>query len=417
MKSSAGPSVELDDVYAIDRIAAADSRTILDRLAGTDLIARGSVVIISVETIQARAGPRWPRKRDDVWEYVDRKCDEHLSFHDIRHRITETEFLIAMTAEEGVAAQAICLKILEEVLIFFLGAAEKVDLKLRAVTKINGDAITSAEIDLARIAAARERPSRQPYERELDPEEAKRRNPVSFVTASGETVRIDFAVEHIVNLRHGVTAALYIRPTVTSILSGAAIRTHAFPRLKDQDIAFIDRATLNYGALLVPKDVRADPPIIVPASFRTMGARKGRAMLIGVEGVAPERVREGVFIELIDIDDGTPTGRLLEVVGLVGQLSRGVIARLHPSRDVLAPVRGARMHGFTLDLAELPLDSRRLGGLIRAVALQIRAKAPSLIAQGLPDRVWLKAAHAAGFTHASVRTTPATRDDALWNPR
>ena len=143
------------DVPAVQRVTTVDARVVLERIAGTDLLERGSVTVISVEAIRNRAEARWPRRRDDVWRYVQRKCDEHLSFQDLRHQIGETDLLIAMTTEEGVAAQAISLKILEEVLVFFLGAATPTDLKVHAVTGVEGESLTTAPVDLSRVAAAR----------------------------------------------------------------------------------------------------------------------------------------------------------------------------------------------------------------------------------------------------------------------
>jgi hypothetical protein len=393
------------------RIESVEARVVLERLAATNLVERGSVTIISVEAIRERVGDRWPRKRDDVCAYVERKCGEHLSFQDIRSHIDETDFLIAMTTEEGIAAQAISLKILEEVLIFFLGAAEPGDLKVAAVTSIVGDVIATAAIDLSKIATARRGPSDQAYDA-ADPKEMRRRTPISFVTASGERVRVDFAVEPVISLRHQVTAALRVQPTVSFLATGAIIPTHRFGRLADEDIAFIDRATLEFGAMYMPKNVRGDPPLILPTSFRTMGARKGRTALMAVEGATPEQLRHGVMMELVDVDLGTPTARLAEVVGLVSQLCRGVIARVWPSRDPMAPIRGTRLHGITFDVRGLPLDDATLRMLLNNTAMHAHRKTPVLIAQGLSTPDAMAIAQTAGFTHAAVVAPPQTRQDA-----
>ena len=390
------------------RIASADTRAVLERLSGTDLVERGSVTVISVEAIRERAGPRWERKRDDVWGYLERKFDEHLSFQDIRHRVNETDFLVAMTSEEGIAAQAISLKILEDVLMFFVGAAEAVDLNVRAVTEIRGDELATTALDLTRIAAARDRSARPAFEPQVDPREAQRRTPISFVMVSGERVRVDFALERVISLRHKVTAALRVQPTVTSIRTGALIAPREFPNLADDDIDYIDRATLAYGALFTPSDPRSEPALILPVSFRTLGGRKGRSALIGVEGSTPEQLRQGVLLELIDIDLGTPTARLTEVAGLLSQLCRGVMARVQPARDALAPVRGAKLHGLTFDARELDLDDDRMARVLAAMALQARGKAPAIMALGLGGAAWLERAHAAGFTHAALRAAPQT---------
>jgi hypothetical protein len=320
------------------RIASIDARAVLERLSGTELVQRGSITVISVEAIRERAGLRWERKRDDVWGYLERKFDEHLSFQDIRHRLNETDFLVAMTTEEGIAAQAISLKILEDVLMFFVGSAEAVDLNVRAVTEIRGDEIATAALDLNRIAAARSGAAQSAGRPEVDPPEAQKRSPISFVMVSGERVRVDFSVERVVSLRHKVTAAFRVQPTVTSIRTGALIPARQFPSLADDDIAYIDAATLAYGALYMPKDPRSEPSLILPVSFRTMGARKGRAALIGVEGTTPEQLRQGVLLELIDVDLGTPTARLSDCSAISAAGSpRGCIRRATPWPRCAAP--------------------------------------------------------------------------------
>ena len=219
---------------------------------------------------------------------------------------------------------------------------------------------------------------------------------------------MDFALEHVVSLRHGVTAVLRVEPTVSFNATGETIPARRFHRLSDEDMTAIDRATLAFGGLFIPEDARTQPPVILPASFRTLGGRKGRNSLIAIEGVTPERIRQGAMIEFVDIDRGTPSGRLVEVVSLVGRVSRGVLARLQPVAGALEPVRGARFNGLTMDFADLGLPDGRLAPFLRAMAHQMRGKAPALIAQGLGERLHLEMADDAGFTHAGIRAVPNT---------
>jgi hypothetical protein len=90
----------------VTRISAARRRGVLERLAGSDRLERGAVYVISVEAIRDRSGDRWPKKRDDVWGYLGRKLNEYLSYQDVHQRMNETDVLVAMTTEDGVAAQA-----------------------------------------------------------------------------------------------------------------------------------------------------------------------------------------------------------------------------------------------------------------------------------------------------------------------
>lgn len=395
----------------IDRIASATAAAVLERLSGSDLVERGCVTVISVEAIQERAGDRWPRKRDDVWAYVARKLEEHLQHGDIRQRLNDTDFLIAMTQEEGVAAQAVSLKILEEVLVHFLGSADPADFRVRSVNAIDGLNVSAAELDPARIAVARQRETESgapsPYRREIDPEEERKRNPVSFVTGGGETMRVDFALEHVVSLRHNVTAALRVQPTVSHVASGRVIAARHFGKLADEEVAFIDRSAFDFASLFMPKDSRSQPPLIVPASFRSLGGRKGRRELMAHQDITKEQLKRSLFIELFDVDRGTPPGRLAEVSALVTALSRGVFVRLQPVRRAADPVRDVRLRGLTLDASDLVGFDSRLARLLVAISLQAKGLSPALVVQGLPSADYFGMAQVAGFTHAGRRAVAA----------
>ena len=401
----------------ITRISAADASAALERLAGSDRLERGAVFIISVEAIRERSGDRWDKKRDDVWGYLGRKLNEYLSYQDIHQRISETDVLVAMTTEDGVAAQAVGMKVLEDVLEFFLGEANRRDIRIRAVSKIDGHYLSCTDIDPDAIATARATarpadPERaevvSPYRSLVSAEAERERNPVSFTASNGQTLHIDFALEHVVSLRHGVTAVLRVEPTVSFHATGEVIQPRKFLKLADEDMHAIDRATLAFGGLFLPEDARIQPPLILPTSFRTMGGRKGRLMLLNVPGATPERVRQGAMIEFVDVERGTPNGRLVEVTSLVSRVTRGVLARLQPNRDALSPVSGARFNGLTVDFADLGLPDSRIEAFMRVMAHQMRGKAPALIAQGLAERLHLEMAEEAGFTHAAIRAAPKT---------
>ena len=398
----------------ITRISAADASAVLERLAGSDRLERGAVFLISVEAIKHRSGDRWDKKRDDVWGYLGRKLNEYLSYQDIHQRVSDTEVLVAMNTEEGVAAQAVGMKVLEDVLEFFLGEANRRDIRIKAVTKIDGSYLSCTDVDPDAIATARAtarpepEPIVSPYQTKVSPQAERERNPVSFVASNGHKLQIEFALEHVVSLRHGVTAVLRVEPTVRYHATGEIIPTRKFMKLADEDIMAIDRATLAFGGLFLPQDARTQPPLIMPVSFRTMGGRKGRQLLIGLPCAAPEQVRQGAMIEFIDIDRGTPPGRLVEVVSLVSGVTRGVLARLQPAADALGVVSGARFNGLVVDFADLGLTDAKLAPFMRVMAHQMRGKAPALIAQGLAERMHLDMAEEAGFTHAGIRAAPKT---------
>ena len=396
----------------IQRLRAANAAAVMERVAEAGLIERGCVAVISVDAIRERTADRWPRKRDDVWAYVNKKSHELLAVADIHHRISETDFLVAMTSESAAAVQAVALRILEEVLVHFLGAAETPDLKIRTVTEFGADGeISCAALDPSKIsrAATRRDTAEQAYRKGVDPVEEKKRNPITFVTSAGHALRIDFAIEAVTSLRHEVTAALRISPTVVETKSGHTIPSRVFGRLSDDDLERIDHATLEYGSLfLANTGVSTQPALILPSSFRTMGSRKGRQALATASGGAMAVLKSSVMIELVDVDRGTPVGRLTEVTGLVTSICRGVVVRLRPAKDFIAPVYGFRAQGLTVDAADLGGTDTQIAANLLAFGEQARGVAPALMAFGLANDGFFQVAAVAGLTHASVRAIPMT---------
>jgi hypothetical protein len=409
VSSRAKANMPFDSSHSDDRNEhLALSGPVLQRLAGSELIARGSVNIISVKAIRRWAGDWWDKKRVDVWTYVERKLAEHLDRSDLRARIGEEDFLIAMNNDQGLAAQATSVRILEDVLTHLLGAAEPTDLGVRAVIGVEAGGVVCRPVDASVILAARARrdSTRSPIRFDIDPLEETRRTPVAFTTAGGAALRVDFTLEHVINLKRNVATAVRIEPVVTHLGSGKQISARAVSRLPDRDAAFIDEAALKYAAVFARASQGHDrPDLIVPASFRTLGTQRGRDMLTGTSGLSLALLRGGVMMELVDVTRGTPAGRLLEVVGLLKALTRGVIARVPPEKEALRVLRDARLAGLTLDASDLAGPAEKIAADIMAFGRDAKGLAPMVTLQGLPAEGYFAAAETAGLTHAALRAS------------
>lgn len=379
---------------------------VAQRLARSELVGRGSVNVISIKAIKQWAGDWWSDKRGDVWKYVELKLNEHLDRQDMRARISESEFLIAMNNDQGLAAQATSVKILEDVLTHLLGAASPMDLGIRSVIGIEEGEAVCRPVNAAMVLAARARrdSQRSPVRIAVDPADEGRRTPVAFTTGGGAALRVDFTLEHMVSLRRNVTTAVRIEPMVTHLASGRQASSRALTKLADRDVAFIDEATLKYAAVFA-RSVQGPhtPELIVPASFRTLGTQRGRDLLTGTSGLSLSLLRGGVMVELIDVTRGTPAGRLLEVVGLLRALTRGVIARVPPDKEALRVLKDARLAGLTLDASDLTGEANNIAMDIMTFGRDARGLAPMTSLQGLPQDGYFAAAETAGLTHAGVR--------------
>jgi hypothetical protein len=222
----------------------------------------------------------------------------------------------------------------------------------------------------------------------------------SITTNKGQALRIDFDLEPLVSLRHQTTAAWRLEPRVAVEYdydgSGAA------PILTELDLARIDQTTLDFAAELLA-DGRAQPAIILPVSFFTMAARKGRHALAMIAAEAPETLKSNVIVEFTDVGRGTPVGRLTEVGGLVTSICRAVFVRVQPAVDMLAAVRGYRPHGITLDVAGLGGGDALMAAQMLTFGEQARGAAPLLVVQGLPNEGFFQVAQVAGMSHAARR--------------
>ncbi|MGA0600906.1 hypothetical protein ACO2Q3_09400 [Caulobacter sp. KR2-114] len=232
----------------------------------------------------------------------------------------------------------------------------------------------------------------------------RRAEPVGFTDRGGRRLWLDFAVETVVNLRLGAPAARRIARAVVNGRTGAALAPADFARLADEDHLHVDLETVD-AALAALKDGQPPPILIVPLSFHSLSGRRSRRDL--AERLGGE-AKGRLMIELMDVDRGTPLGRLSEVGAVAAGLSRGVLVRLSPGRDPAAPVKGYRPHGVTVEASAFgETDSERAAGLL-AFAEQVKGAAPTVMTFGLPDDGFFAVAEVAGVSHAS--TLPAPRE-------
>jgi hypothetical protein len=215
---------------------------------------------------------------------------------------------------------------------------------------------------------------------------------------------VDFTLEHLVSLRRNITTAIRVEPMVTHLASGRQASARALTKLSDRDVAFIDESTLKYASVFArAAQGHNAPELILPASFRTLGTQRGRDLLTGTAGLSLSLLRGGIMIELVDVTRGTPAGRLLEVVGLLRALTRGVIARVPPDKEALRVLRDARLAGLTLDASDLAGPANNIAMDMMAFGRDARGLAPMTILQGLPQDGYFAAAETAGLTHAGLR--------------
>jgi len=347
----------------VDRITSAAASDTLDRISSSDILGSGVVNTIGLDAIRRQLGERWALKAPRVWEHVERELDRTLGPAGIFVRVDDVSYLIAQPGEEGFAAQAVCLTVLQDVLKFFLGELRPGDVSMRMVTSIKGGQIASAPVDasslLRRPAAPRpetppETPAEQaaeavtgpladqaPAPRAWKPPLAGRTCSISLAPPKREPFDLNLRIEPVWNVKRGLITSFLVE------------RNGAPPKPEASDLEEMDVATMAYVSTLLEEQATQGGPLAlhVPISFASLAAQRSRERLIRMTRPVREAMRAAMLIEIDGLDAGVPPSRLIEVVGLVRSLCVGVLGRVKPTKSAFEAVRGCGLRGLVAEAA------------------------------------------------------------------
>ena len=398
------PAQAVEDRSAtVARIVSTNAEAVLERLSGTDLLRRGCVNIIALDAIRDRLGDRWERRREQVWDHAVRCIDQRLGEGDLTAQISDTEFLICLTRDSGVTSQVASTRILEEVLVRFLGACKPSDLVLRTVTAVNGKALSCQTLDSEELVkSARSAPdsalgkvqsaaARRYVEHEVT------------VTSMGRRLQVSFNTSDWLSLRHGVRAALWVRPEVRDLETKMVLDRKAYAALESTALAKIDEATASFLVDLFNDTESAEQwSIIAPVSLQTISLGRSRQGYIALLDQCLAQCRSRLVLELQNIEPGTPRGRIAEAVGIAQRHCRAVFVRTGPSRSVLESLSGLRLLGVVVDAAELGVGPEELASGLLGYSALSKPLSCAIAVTRLPSAAMIAAAKLAGFTHGTV---------------
>jgi len=405
-----------------DRITAVGAQEVLQRLQSAALLDSGAVNVVGLDAIRRKIGDRWPAKRTQIWEHVERELDRHLGPADIYLRTDEISYMIAQPGAAGFAAQAVCMSILQEVLKFFLGESRFSDIDVRTVTAIDGNRVTSAPVDLTKLgrgvatvpgagpsaaagpspietaaehlaqAAAGPLADQAPAPPPWKPPLAGRSSIVELEPSKREAFDVKLMVDGVWNLRRGLITSFLIER------GGVAGRTDA------ADLAEIDVATFAYAAVILEEQVQQGGPLTlhVPISFTSLATQRTRDRLLSLTQSVRESMRKSVLLEISDLHAGVPPSRLIEVVGLIRSLCVGVVGRVQPSKSALAAVQGCGLRALAVEADLLAPQKPQFEARLKAFVALAKPVSPNLLIHGLSYSRQIDLASAAGFSHASV---------------
>jgi len=405
---------DADPGVRADRITTAGSSDVLDRLSHPALIAAGLVTVIGLDAIRRKLGDRWPIKRAQIWDHVDRELERTLGAADIFLRTDDVSYTIAQPGSDRYAAQAVCFSVLQEVLKFFLGESRAADIDVRTVSSIVGGQMTSQPVDLTKLrrggptagtGSVAETPAEQlaaavtgpladhaPAAAHWKPPLLGRSSIIELSPTKRGNFDLKLSVEGVWNLKRGVLTSFLVER------NGVRGKTDV------AELEEIDVATLVYVSTLLDEQAEQGGALTLhlPLSFTSLATQRTRQRLLSLTQPVREAMRRTVLLEIVDLDPGVPPSRLIEVVGLVHSLFVGIIGRVKPTKAALAAVKGCGLRGVAVNAEQLNPYQPEFDARLKAFAALSRDVSPNLIIHGLPNTRLVDVATAAGFTHAST---------------
>jgi len=402
----------------LPRMISAGLEASLEQFSDPQLLAAGKVNLISLEAIQARLGPRWAFKRDQVYGFTDRVLERGIGADGIYLRISDTDFFIAHPELGRTAGQAACLRCLREVLNHFLGDDQMAATSVLQVTRIGAGALEARMTELATgVAPDDVGPAEPEAARETVAAPApKAPGPgaaasggsalaqwTPFDCADGRRLRVSATLQPVYELKGFTRIGFRMKRRVIVMQTDEELSQPEIAALSAADLLRVDVATILRGVdrLKAEGDKESPLSLIVPLSFISLSGQRGRTELVKHLKAAGELVRMGIICEICDIE-GVPPGMLLAAASLARPFTLLVAGLLlAPTPAVVRHLPGAGLQALSFECPPGLGDAEFTGWAVAAIgaAKQI---ARSVLVYGSDSTERLSTLAALGATHASL---------------
>jgi len=380
-----------------ERLTSADDRARLESLIHSPLVPHGCVVIIGIDAIRDRLDGQWCSKRDMVWETVGRILDRKLAPPALWARASEVDYVVC-ASDNPAASRGVALKLLREILEFFLGVQRFEDMRIATVLSISEDfELACARLDPQALSEGQNATGQDP-----SPGARPNWSALSFAIPGDETLEAEFHRERIVNLRNDATIATRLWTKLRNRDTGQYLGDSWPGRLSASSLGVVNAATVHCAKTLYGASSFG---VFLSASIHTLAHSRNRAEIVQhLERVQVDPARP-IIVELLDIDRGTPQGRIEEVVGMLAPHCRKVLVRATGDPLPIDLLKSCRLSGMSLDCDHLQQEPRDF--LLRFARFAEAAKqvSPLIFALNLHGQAARELALLAGATHGGCSTS------------
>ena len=417
----------IDAPVAALRLVSAGAEDALERFSDPELLDEGKVNVISLEAIEARLGPRWELRRDQVYDFAARVLERGVGDSGFFVRVSPTDFFIVHPDRGRVAGQAACLRYLREVLNHFLGDAAMASAGVLQVTKITKGRLEARQMDQRaeihvesdlEIEAASAPPA------VAAPKVAEAAAPVPaavaaapgndtagdrldrwtpFVAADGRQLRVTASLEPVYELKGFTRIGFRMIRRVIVIGTGEELSQQQVAMLSTADLLRVDLATIVRGIDRLAAETSGERQLslIVPLSYTSLSSQKGRTEFVKQLKEAGALVKLGVICEICDID-GVPPSALLAATSLVRPFTLLLAGRLlNTAPAAIVRLEGSGLQAVSFECPPGLGEAEFIGWAIAAIGASKRvAKSVMVYNARTPKQAGTLAS--LGASHASI---------------
>ena len=355
----------------------------------------GRVSLLDFKAIQDRLGSRWELKKFDVYDLIGRIIQRTAGKAVIHAVVKESQFLVCFSDGDRADAAGLSYRIVEEVLSHFLGAVDPADVRIAYVTSIANGQITARALSSQEALVVQTRSTNA-----LKPKPKVTPEPVLIEDLS-RRAPIHYGVEAIVAIRQSTAVGYRLSATLFDEhdLRPLALRERTI--LSTASLLAIDLRTLLEAQTsgLLSNNY---PSMMIPLSIQSLFYSRGRTAVFYVLNRLTTNEQSRLLIELVGIEEGAPSSRLVEAMALLKPFCRKVVLQTPPGRAVIANVRSVRPSAISVASVDIGGRSAKLASGLISAGEAIKGAASTLIALGLTSDALLSVCQVAGFTHATL---------------
>ena len=388
----------------VTRLLSPGVEAALEQFASPEVLTAGKVNLISMDAVAERFGARWPMRRDQVHEHVEGVLDRSLGTRGFHLRISETDILVCHPELGRLAGQALCLRLLRDILSHFLGAADQAEIGVHEVLRVSPEGVEARLVDPRAAEAAEDND-------EANSGQAVMTNsvlgPVSvwtpFIAGNGRKIEVHCTLDPVIELRGRSVIGLRFRRRVTDAATGWEFTPQEIERLSRTDRLRIDLGVIALGLKQLRSRDRSElaPALIIPVSFSSLSNLDDRARIVSAFQEVRSYARQGLICALRDIE-GVPLTTLQTAVSVIAPHALFVIGHLNElNRSEVRFLKDAGLRGISTECPPNLEDAAFLGW-VKQVLPAAKLAARSVLLYRVATMRQAMIAAALGATHAEV---------------